>query len=134
MIAFTTLICDRQTRLHFSNGEIVGDMKKFTITDFRKRAHAGNTPGAGQSTVCTQHDDSGDSHGGGDIGLIATFVRAVRAGKQEILGTDVDEVLKSHITVFAAETSRRENCVVDVAEFEREAKAKYLKKSIVVDD
>lgn len=64
-------------------------------------------------------------HGGGDAGLVRTFVEAVREGKQEILGTDVEEVLKSHLTVFAAEESRRRGVVVNVDEYEKEARLKY---------
>ncbi|PCH41294.1 NAD(P)-binding protein [Wolfiporia cocos MD-104 SS10] len=115
MVAQTELICERQTRMHFSHGEIVGDMTSFTVTDFHTRETTRHTP-----------KSEGGSHGGGDLGLIRTFVEAVRTGKQELLGTDVGEVLKSHLTVFAAEKSRREGRVVDYEEFEREAKSQYL--------
>jgi len=108
MVAYTTAICDRQTRLHFTHGELIGDMKTFTVTDFRTR----------QSTVHRPKLERGH-HGGGDLGLIRTFVEAVRAGKQELVGTDVIEVLRSHLTVFAAEHSRREGKVVNCAEFEK---------------
>jgi predicted dehydrogenase len=111
MVAYTTAICDRQTRLHFTHGELIGDMKTFTVTDFRTR----------QSTVHRPKLERG-RHGGGDLGLIRTFVDAVRAGKQELVGTDVIEVLRSHLTVFAAEHSRREGKVVDCAEFEKSAR------------
>ncbi|KIM91075.1 hypothetical protein PILCRDRAFT_811591 [Piloderma croceum F 1598] len=111
MVAYTTAICDRQTHLHFTHGELIGDMKTFTVTDFRTR----------QSTVHRPKLERGH-HGGGDLGLIRTFVEAVRAGKQELVGTDVIEVLKSHLIVFAAEHSRREGKVVDCAEFEKSAK------------
>lgn len=101
----------RQTRIHFTHGEIVGDMSRFTVTDFRN------------NTSKTHHPlDEGGGHGGGDLGLIRAFVEAVRSGRQEVLGTDVTEVLKSHLTVFAAEHSRREGIVVDCAEFERLAR------------
>ncbi|OAX36588.1 NAD(P)-binding protein [Rhizopogon vinicolor AM-OR11-026] len=112
MVAYTSLICERQTRLHFSHGEIVGDMNDFTVTDFR--------------TGCktTHHlKNEGGGHGGGDLGLIRTFIEAVRTGNQGLLGTNVSEVLKSHLTVFAAETSRREGRVVDCAEFEKTIRA-----------
>ncbi|KAJ7179269.1 hypothetical protein C8R46DRAFT_1073188 [Mycena filopes] len=108
MIAYTSLICDRQVRLHFTNGEIVGDMRTFTVTDFRTGK---------RSTVVPR--DEGGGHGGGDLGLIRAFVEAVRTQRQEALGTTIGEVVKSHMTVFAAETSRREGRVVDCVEFER---------------
>ncbi|CCM04855.1 uncharacterized protein FIBRA_07048 [Fibroporia radiculosa] len=115
MIAQTEQICERQTRLHFSHGEIIGDMSSFTVTDFR----------TGETTRHTPKSEGGN-HGGGDIGLIRTFIEAVRTEKQELLGTDIADVLNSHLTVFAAEKSRKEGIVVDCAGFAKEAKAKYL--------
>ncbi|OJA20993.1 hypothetical protein AZE42_09125 [Rhizopogon vesiculosus] len=112
MVAYTSLICERQTRLHFSHGEIVGDMNDFTVTNFRTGCKTTHHP-----------KDEGGSHGGGDLGLIRTFVEAVRTSNQGLLGTNVSEVLKSHLTVFAAETSRREGRVVDCAEFEKAIRA-----------
>ncbi|KAI0082553.1 NAD(P)-binding protein [Panus rudis PR-1116 ss-1] len=114
MVAQTSLICERQTRLHFSYGEIVGDMTSFTVTNFRTGQTKKHTP-----------KNEGGHHGGGDIGLIRTFIEAVKTGKQALLGTDVSEVLKSHLTVFAAENSRREGTVVDCVKFEKEARQKY---------
>ncbi|KIJ70217.1 hypothetical protein HYDPIDRAFT_78037 [Hydnomerulius pinastri MD-312] len=111
MVAYTSLICDRQTRLHFTHGEIVGDMVSFTITDFRTGAKTRVNP-----------PNEGGGHGGGDLGLIKTFVEAVRRGEQGLVGTDIGEVLKSHLTVFAAERSRREGRIVDCVEFEKAAR------------
>ncbi|KAJ7507653.1 hypothetical protein B0H11DRAFT_1967935 [Mycena galericulata] len=108
MVAYTSLICDRQVRLHFTNGEIVGDMRTFTVHDFR----------TGKRTTSVPRDEGG-GHGGGDLGLIRAFVEAVRTGRQDALGTTLEEVVKSHMTVFAAEMSRREGRVVDCVEFER---------------
>ncbi|KAI0774411.1 streptomycin biosynthesis protein StrI [Fomes fomentarius] len=114
MVAHTKLICDRQTRLHFAFGELVGDMSTFTVTDFRTRKSTHHTP-----------KNEGGGHGGGDLGLIRTFIEAVRTGRQDVLGTDVSDVLRSHIAVFAAEKSRREGVVVDVVQYENEVKEKY---------
>lgn len=111
MVAQTTLICERQTRLHFAYGEIVGDMNTFTLTDFRTRKTTKHCP-----------ENHGGGHGGGDLGLIRSFVEAVRTKRQELVGTNVDEVTKSHLTVFAAEKSRREGKVIDCAAFEVEAR------------
>ncbi|KXN86375.1 hypothetical protein AN958_10237 [Leucoagaricus sp. SymC.cos] len=117
MVAYSSLICERQVRLHFSHGEIVGNMNTFTATDFRTGAtkeYAFQIMGG---------------HGGGDIGLIETFVKAVGTGKQELLGTNVDEVVKSHMTVFAAEASRKEGRVIDCAEFARKARENFEKEN-----
>ncbi|KAF7301400.1 GFO-IDH-MocA domain-containing protein [Mycena indigotica] len=113
MVAYTSLICDRQVRLHFTNGEIVGDMTSFTVHDFRTGMRKSFTP-----------LNEGGGHGGGDLGLIRAFVQAVRTGRQDALGTTLEEIVKSHITVFAAELSRREGRVVDCTEFERTIREK----------
>ncbi|KAI0332682.1 streptomycin biosynthesis protein StrI [Cubamyces sp. BRFM 1775] len=113
MVAHTKLICERQTRLHFAYGEIVGDMNTFTVTDYR----------TGESTKHAPKNEGG--HGGGDLGLFSAFVEAVRTGRQEVLGMDVTEVLRSHLTVFAAEKSRRDGVVVDCEAFEKEARERF---------
>ncbi|KAE9410299.1 NAD(P)-binding protein [Gymnopus androsaceus JB14] len=111
MVAFTSAICNRQLRMHFTHGEIIGDMKTYTITDFRTN----------RTKTCHPTDEGG-GHGGGDIGLIRTFVEAVKTGNQQLLGTDVGEVLKSHMTVFAAEASRRQEKVINCVDFEQKAR------------
>ena len=116
MVAYTSLICDRQTRLHFTHGEIVGDMSTFTVTDFR----------TGRKTTHYPKSEGG-GHGGGDLGLVHAFVEAVRTNNQACLDTDVGEVLKSHLTVFAAESSRKEGKVVDYVEYERIVRAEMSK-------
>jgi hypothetical protein len=97
--------------MHFTHGEIVGDSMKFTVTDFRKD----------QSTIHHPKVEGG-GHGGGDMGLMRAFVEAVKTGRQEVLCTDVSEVVKSHMTVFAAEHSRMTGQVVDCVEFEKAAR------------
>lgn len=108
MVAYTSLICQRQTRLHFTHGEIIGDMNTFTVTDFRTGKQTTHYP-----------PNEGGGHGGGDLGLIRAFVDAVRSGDQTILGVDVGDILASHLTVFASEQSRKEGKVVDCAQYER---------------
>lgn len=116
MVAYTSLICERQLRMHFTHGEIIGNMRSFTVTDFRTGASSNRS------------FQLAGGHGGGDLGLIGDFVEAVRTGKQEILGTTIEEVVKSHLTVFAAEASRKEGRVVDCAEFEKLAREKLEKQ------
>lgn len=114
MVAFTSAICARETRMHFTHGEIIGNSNTFTVNDFRKRTSKVHHP-----------INEGGGHGGGDIGLIRSFVDAVGRKHQDILGTDIDEILKSHLTVFAAEKSRRTGSVVDCVAFEKEARDSY---------
>lgn len=49
-------------------------------------------------------------------------MKAVRTGDQKVLGTDIADVVKSHLTVFAAETSRKEGRVIDCVEYEKLAR------------
>jgi len=111
MVAFTSAICERETRMHFTHGEIIGNANTFTVNDFRKRTSKVHHP-----------VNEGGGHGGGDMGLIRSFVEAVGKKSQHILGTDIDEILNSHLTVFAAEKSRRIGNVVDCIAFEKEAR------------
>ncbi|KAH7103055.1 NAD(P)-binding protein [Auriculariales sp. MPI-PUGE-AT-0066] len=111
MVAFTSLICQRQSRLHFTHGEIVGDGASYTVTNF--------TTGDSKK----YYPASGGGHGGGDLGLSEAFVKAVAENNQNVLGTDVNEVLKHHLMVFAAEKSRRDGVVVDCVAFEQDVRA-----------
>ncbi|KAB5589393.1 Oxidoreductase [Ceratobasidium theobromae] len=120
MVAFTKLICERQTRLHLTHGEVVGDSNFFTLTDFR----TGKTERQRPSFL--------DAHGDGDIGVVRTFVHcvAVRLAKdkgeqvdaEDDMGMSVMEVLRSHLAVFCAERARRTGSVVSFEEFERQVR------------
>ena len=63
-------------------------------------------------------------HGGGDAGVMAAFVRAVRGGGagSDRTGalTTARESLESHLMAFAADRARRENRIVDMAAFRRQ--------------
>ncbi len=61
-------------------------------------------------------------HGGGDTGLMQAFVRAVRENDTEVL-TSARTSLESHLMCFAAEKSRLEGRVVDMAEYTRQIEA-----------
>lgn len=108
MVACTLRICERATRISGSHGELVGDMRTFTVTDFRD-----------MSTVEHRPPDIGrGGHGGGDEGLMRAFVRAVATGRQEELGVTPDDILKSHLMVFAAEQARERDEVVRWKDFQ----------------
>ena len=98
---------------------------QFTVTDFRKTE---------KRTRSVHPKSEGGGHGGGDTGLARTFVEAVRTGDQRVLGTDIKEVTKSHVTVFAAEQSRlMGGQVVLVEEFEKKAREEALKSGKIED-
>ncbi|KAF9505820.1 hypothetical protein BS47DRAFT_1353600 [Hydnum rufescens UP504] len=129
MVAFTELICERQTRIHFTHGELIGNMETFTTTDFKAlTVRPSEQMNDGKATkLHTPVIDQMSGHGGGDIGLIAAFVQAVKEGRQDILGITADDVLASHLTVFAAEQSRLQGRVVDVEMFEAEVRGRMAK-------
>ncbi len=58
-------------------------------------------------------------HGGGDFGIMEDFVQAMNRGKEPT--TRARESLESHFMAFAAEISRHNNIVVDMADFREEA-------------
>jgi hypothetical protein len=64
-----------------------------------------------------------DSHGGGDAGLSHAFFSAVAESDQSLMMVTPADVLNSHLTVFAAEKSRKTKATVDFTEFTREAVA-----------
>ena len=61
----------------------------------------------------------GTGHGGGDFGIVRSFVGAMR-GETEAL-TNARASLESHLMAFAAEESRHNNTVIDMAEFRKQA-------------
>lgn len=114
MIAFTERICERRGRIYGTKGEIEYDSTSIRVHDF-----------ASGRTVTHRAPPRGGGHGGGDEGLATQFVLAVDAVKnggaspdeaqRRFLGCSVEEVLRSHAMVFAAEEARRERKVVDWA-------------------
>lgn len=132
MVAFTTLICERQTRLHLTHGEVVGDSNILTTTDFRTGKSERKRP----STL--------DAHGDGDFGVVRAFVRCVaqRLAKErgedvgdegEGMGMSVRDVLRSHLAVFCAERARRTGSVVLFEGFEREVREGMAKVGLPAD-
>jgi predicted dehydrogenase len=62
-------------------------------------------------------------HGGGDEGIVAAFLRAVRDPSAASAGeaaTTARESLESHLMAFAAEQARIEGAVVDMARFRKQ--------------
>ncbi|KAI5837250.1 hypothetical protein DFP73DRAFT_568849 [Morchella snyderi] len=112
MIAFSKRICERFTRVYGTLGEVEADSNTIKVHDFR----------TGQSTTYKPWVDMTSGHGGGDGGLVGTFVRAimkvgdgwtVEEAQNNIVGVTVDDVLRSHAVVFAAEEARLGRKVVD---------------------
>jgi predicted dehydrogenase len=109
MTAFTGTDYGRTTRIFGSRGEILGDSRKIQVTQFL----TGET-----EAIDTQTDDVSlnGGHGGGDGGVLESFIASVAEGDSARVTTGIDEAWASHQLVFAAEQARRERRVVDLLE------------------
>jgi hypothetical protein len=117
MVAFTDSVCSRRGRIYGADGEVSYDSENIHVLDFRT--------GETKSYYVPAPPDAG--HGGGDDALalnMISAVLAVRKGEMSVqqaqwrhLGCDLDEMLRSHAAVFAAEEARRDSSVVDWAKW-----------------
>jgi len=98
----------RQTRIFGSLGSIRTDSQFIYITNFLTDK---------VTTIDTnQLNDGGilSGHGGGDMGLMAAFVKALATNDKSYILSGVDETLESHLMVFAADASRKSGKVMDM--------------------
>ncbi|KAF2165569.1 hypothetical protein M409DRAFT_66992 [Zasmidium cellare ATCC 36951] len=113
MIAQSLAQCERRGRIYGTNGEIYYDSKSITVHDFDNDTTRTFNPEVPKNS----------HHGGGDDGLTQQFVKAIAAsmdGKTSVreaqvqyLGCTMEEIIRSHAAVFAAEEARREKKIVD---------------------
>lgn len=112
MIASTLAQCDRRGYIYGTTGEIIYDSKTITLNDFT----------TDKTRIYHPEIPKNSHHGGGDQGIVEQFARAVmavREGRMDVkaaqhryMGCDVEEVVRSHAMVFAAETARTTQTVV----------------------
>ena len=97
----------RKTRIFGTRGEITGDGDRLDVFDFLTDE---------TETIDTQASGAGmlGGHGGGDYGLISSFIDAVGSGDQAKVLSGPAETLESHLMVFAAERARLQGTVEDV--------------------
>ncbi|GIJ87797.1 hypothetical protein Asppvi_006710 [Aspergillus pseudoviridinutans] len=115
LIAPTEKQCERRGRVYGTRGEIAYDSRTISIYDFATRSTS-------TIEVPKQPPEEEEAHGGGDYGLARSFVRAVDAVENEgwdvqraqthFVGCTLEEAVRSHAVVFAAEEARREEKVV----------------------
>lgn len=120
MIAPTEKQCERRGRVYGTTGEIEYDSRRITIYDFA-------TAQTSVIEVPPPPPDQVESHGGGDYGLARQFVSAVDAvlnggvdvetAQARFVGCTLEEAVRSHAVVFAAEEARREERVVKWSEW-----------------
>ena len=114
MVASTEKQCDRRGRIYGTKGEIEYDSVTIRVYDFASKNAQDHHP-----------HQAGGGHGGGDAGLVQQFVKACQAvATQDLsvaeaqtvhIGCTLDDVIRSHAMVFAAEEARNEKKVIDWA-------------------
>ncbi|RAL15374.1 Gfo/Idh/MocA family protein, partial [Aspergillus homomorphus CBS 101889] len=120
MIAPTEKQCERRGRVYGTEGELAYDGRRIEFFRFANR----------ETTVIDvprQPPEEEKAHGGGDYGLARGFVAAVDAvvngrwavqkAQEAFVGCTLEEAVRSHAVVFAAEEARREEKVVRWAEW-----------------
>ena len=116
MIASTEAQCARRGRIYGTHGEIVYDSSKIDVIHFPSGITKTHMPSKAWEK---SHADGG--HGGGDEGLAANFVSAVEdvlngesvsRSQEKWLGVTLDDIIRSHAMVFAAEEARKEEKIV----------------------
>ncbi|KAG9517947.1 streptomycin biosynthesis protein StrI, partial [Aureobasidium melanogenum] len=117
MVANTEKECERRGIIYGSHGELSYDGR--TIRYFRfadRKATVVATPDA------PEFEQKIKSHGGGDRGLATAFVSAIEAVKRDgvktedaqrqFVGCTLEDAIRAHAVVFAAEEARRDEKVV----------------------
>ncbi|KAI9737304.1 MAG: hypothetical protein M1818_005837 [Claussenomyces sp. TS43310] len=112
MVAFTEKQCDRYSYFYGTDGEIYADSSSIVVQDFKTK-----------ETKTYYPHIAGGGHGGGDGGLARQFVLAidrvknhgqdVTEAQQEHIGCSLEEIIRSHAMVFAADEARVKRTVVD---------------------
>ncbi len=105
--AFTDYRHGRTIHVMGSHGEIRAKMSDETIevTNFRD--------GSVRTTENPLPGGMGDGHGGGDMGLIASFVR-MEQGDESAVTSTIRDSIQSHLICIAAEESRKNHTVVEI--------------------
>lgn len=116
MIAPTEKQCERRGRIYGTEGEIEYDSR--TIKYFSFATNQFTTIEIPKA----KNPKEEQAHGGGDWGLTRMFIGAVQAveergwdvrdAQREFIGCTLEEAVRSHAVVFAAEEARREEKVV----------------------
>ncbi|KAL7628333.1 hypothetical protein AAE478_002534 [Parahypoxylon ruwenzoriense] len=112
MVAQTKRQCHRFTYVYGTTGEIYADSRTITVEDFLTGT---------QHSYHPKLESLG--HGGGDHGITRQFILAVDRVKnhgwaapraqREFIGCSLEEIIRSHAMVFAAEEARTGRKIVD---------------------
>lgn len=119
MIAFTKKLCERDTKIFGTKGELSWDGNAegpVVHFDFLTRE---------TKNLALDYVENGfgslKGHGGADFYLMNSFINSI-AQKQESIYTDAADALESHLLVFAAEESRIKNEIIDYEKYKSNLK------------
>ena len=106
MTAFTPF-SDRITRIFGTHGALYGNGSKIEHHDFVTQE---------TRTIDTEAPEAGilRGHGGGDLGLMESFISALQNNDPRLILSGPDDSLETHLIVFAAEQARKENRIAQV--------------------
>jgi len=119
MCAFN--IGGRRIRIMGTKGEIIGNMSDeyVTLFDFMTRESE-----SVMISNAVQDETINGGHGGGDSGIVRSFVQFVAGNYTGKSITDIDTSIESHLIAFAAEEARLTGKTIDI----REYKEQFLKE------
>ena len=100
----------RRIQITGTKGEIYGDMMAGTFTISKPGAVSGTEA---IDELVDVHLE-GDSHGGGDLRLVADFLSVVRGEGGSISTTELSDSINSHLIAYAADVAMREERVVTI--------------------
>lgn len=107
----------RFIRVMGTEGEINGNMETNTLEYFSFKTKET------EIISTSEIEMSGsivDGHGGGDGGIVSTLYKYIAEDYEGDMLSEIEISTKNHIITFAAEKSRLENRIIDIAEFEKE--------------
>jgi len=117
MIAFSSDVCTRKTRIYGTKGELEWDdaspNKVIIHRDFlTRKVHEIpiENPAVGGNNETIRLS----GHGGSDYLLIDKFVESIANSEKALILTDIKESFKSHAIVFAAEMSRLQKKTIEI--------------------
>ena len=103
----------RQVKVMGTKGYLEGGENKLKVYDYTKKAWE-------SCDFASEAGNVSDGHGGGDFGIMESFVNALLNENESGIRTGADETLVSHLMTFAAEQSRIDNKVVELDSFIQE--------------
>ena len=144
MVANTYGLGGRRGRIYGTQGEISYDSASINVMSFLPPEPLKDDPSDASfkapppltRPIETFHPSNAGGHGGGDEGLIRQFLSAVidvkagtldvEAAQEKYLGCSIEDVLRSHAVVWAAEESRVSGVKVNWDQWWSDKSSKYL--------